>query len=447
MAQNGEKTDFFVQAFLGVIAMLVLFVVILWFAKRVVLLDPAFAVGWVDYQLLIGVDSITRHMHFAFLKPNYEQCLHFITMVLNGSYPARLVTLKQVGYISNNLSLAMALPAAFIIAVIGVTCLCIKRPVSMKRKFSMRGFTYTKMTRYNGNLLPKNKLLSFIMKLVYEKILHVKPASAFERHKDANDFVAFQAKQWRHVTTSAHFNVDLNDKQWAIAKNPIPWCMERKIFNINQENFDDIATKNFIKQLGKNLNDVDKAPAHVKALMALFWLNRTAGQKKTYEFAGQLAELILPHKPIPAPKVIALADAILNNPKKSNLVDNQNAKEYMTKVIKQYTGTNTIMAALYYLCGPFSMYDGGNTGVLAPNAFMWLKGVDRPLWYTLNNVGPGNNRLEGIAPHAQLAREYKAGERCTIDVSSAVRGLRLYLQRRHIESITGEIEAMRRAQS
>lgn len=447
MAQNNEKTDFFVQLFIGIVVMLAAIIVILWFARRAVLVDPLFAISWIDYQILLGADMITRHLHFIFLHSGYEQCLHFISMVLSGAYPAKLVTLKEIKIIIENLSISMSLPAAVIVLCVGFACLFIRRPVSMRRKFSMRGFTYTKITRYNGKVLPKNPFMKFFIKLAYEKIMRIKPVTAYERHKDANDFLAFQSKQWRHVSTSANFNVDLNDKQWAIAKNPIPWCMERKLYNINQDNFDEIATKSFIKQLGKNLNEIDKAPAHVKALMALFWLHRTQGQKKSYDFAGQLAEMILPHKAMPAPRIAALADAILNDPKKSNLVGQKNAKEYIDEVIKKYTGTNTIMAALYYLCSPFAMYDGGNTGVLAPNSFLWLKGVDRPLWYALNNVGPGNNRLEGIAPHAQLAAEYKAGARCQVDVSSAVRGLRLYFQRRHIESISDEFSAMRRAQS
>jgi intracellular multiplication protein IcmP len=47
-------------------------------------------------------------------------------------------------------------------------------------------------------------------------------------------------------------------------------------------------------------------------------------------------------------------------------------------------------------------------GVLAPAQFLWLRGVDRNLWYALNNLGRRSFHSEGMGAMAHFMAEQAA---------------------------------------
>ena len=51
------------------------------------------------------------------------------------------------------------------------------------------------------------------------------------------------------------------------------------------------------------------------------------------------------------------------------------------------------------------------TGPLPTSEFQWLKGVDRPLFYALNNLGRRTFHVEGLAAAAHYRAEVAAGKR------------------------------------
>jgi hypothetical protein len=64
-------------------------------------------------------------------------------------------------------------------------------------------------------------------------------------------------------------------------------------------------------------------------------------------------------------------------------------------------------------------------GVLASSQFLWLRPLDRPLWYALNQCGGRAAWAEGFAAWAQYAAEKKAGKALSEPhLSQAVTALR-----------------------
>lgn len=55
------------------------------------------------------------------------------------------------------------------------------------------------------------------------------------------------------------------------------------------------------------------------------------------------------------------------------------------------------------------LYRARQKGVLATSQFLWLRPLDRPLWYALNQCGGRAAWAEGFAPWAQYQAEEKAG--------------------------------------
>ena len=56
------------------------------------------------------------------------------------------------------------------------------------------------------------------------------------------------------------------------------------------------------------------------------------------------------------------------------------------------------------------LYRARQKGVLASSQFLWLRPLDRPLWYALNQCGGRAAWAEGVAPWAHYQTEEKAGK-------------------------------------
>ena len=56
------------------------------------------------------------------------------------------------------------------------------------------------------------------------------------------------------------------------------------------------------------------------------------------------------------------------------------------------------------------LYRARQKGVLASSQFLWLRPLDRPLWYALNQCGGRAAWAEGFAPWAHYQAEEKAGK-------------------------------------
>jgi intracellular multiplication protein IcmP len=50
-------------------------------------------------------------------------------------------------------------------------------------------------------------------------------------------------------------------------------------------------------------------------------------------------------------------------------------------------------------------------GILPPADFLWLKAVDRPLWYGLHNLGRRTFHVEALALMSHYRTEIKSGKR------------------------------------
>ncbi len=79
---------------------------------------------------------------------------------------------------------------------------------------------------------------------------------------------------------------------------------------------------------------------------------------------------------------------------------------------------------------------GGKGGVLSTSLFLWLKRVDRDLWYALNNVGRRAFHIEGsgVISHYFMERMQRNPVSEPF-MDNAVAGLRKYLGEYYIEDL------------
>ena len=72
-------------------------------------------------------------------------------------------------------------------------------------------------------------------------------------------------------------------------------------------------------------------------------------------------------------------------------------------------------------------------GVLAPAQFLWLRGVDRSMWYALNNLGRGAVHTEAAGAIGHFRAERAAGKPIpNPQVDTAIDGLSYYLKENFI---------------
>ncbi|WP_077216775.1 secretion/conjugation apparatus DotM-related subunit [Piscirickettsia litoralis] len=91
-------------------------------------------------------------------------------------------------------------------------------------------------------------------------------------------------------------------------------------------------------------------------------------------------------------------------------------KVSVQQVIQKHYYTYTIFSSL--------LLAARESGIVAPASFLWLKKVDRSLWYCLNNVGRRAVFIEAAAVRAHWQAELKIGQPISIPmVESAVLNL------------------------
>jgi len=160
--------------------------------------------------------------------------------------------------------------------------------------------------------------------------------------------------------------------EWASAMTEREFSAKYKLDTIDEEGKPaakrEEARAVFAKQLGARWTNIQSLPKHTKALFAVFCM-RIGGDPK-----GALANLRLMAKTFASGGI---------NGMDTSWVDAELAKhakhEFVQRAIRQHAHVYTVMATLLQIAK--------TDGVLASPMFIWLKTVDRSLWYTLNNVG------------------------------------------------------------
>lgn len=174
---------------------------------------------------------------------------------------------------------------------------------------------------------------------------------------------------------------DINSGPWASSKTPLLFARENKLLDVivnpNPNPLlgelpkvaklkENKARQLFASQLGHIWQGPDKLPVHAKALFAIFAAIGNQDRKPAIDLLRQFnTSMNFKDKPD-----FRGYEELLEKYKDSKVVK---------KLESRHAYVMTVMAALLELAR--------TDGVLATADFIWLKTVDRQLWYMLNNVG------------------------------------------------------------
>ena len=217
-------------------------------------------------------------------------------------------------------------------------------------------------------------------------------------------------------------NQDIDEGKWAMALTPLQFVKKHQLIVLHQTKseyqykasqlpptmalIENKANAVFVAQMGRAWSGIDNLPRHAKALFAVF----AAKMNRDSDGASDLL-----HK-------IALSS-------KMGQLDFSGVAPLLDKHRKHKSVLAITRAHAYELGVMASMLSAArDDGVLASAEFLWLKPLDRKLWFMLNNVGRRTAFCEVAGPFAHWLAEKAMGRMLrTPMITQATLGLKIAL--------------------
>ncbi len=235
----------------------------------------------------------------------------------------------------------------------------------------------------------------------------------FQKEYSMDQLRKQESQNWPQITPVISLDLlkeDIEEGPWAMAKVPLSFCKEHDMLYVGDGEDNKLvwklkpepAYRVFALQVGAPWRGAQALPIHLKALMVIF-LGRALRQR-------EIANRFL--------KQIAASAG-------HGKLDFSGVEEQLEKYLdckplkwleKRHAYAGSLMASLLEIARV--------DGVLASAEFLWLKPVDRKMWYMFNSVG----RQTAVAEVAGLFAHWQAEKKLNQPlknpmVKEAVRGL------------------------
>jgi intracellular multiplication protein IcmP len=257
-------------------------------------------------------------------------------------------------------------------------------------------------------------------------IYYTNSTRSYKRIYSMRDLAEAEKVNWPQICPPLGLDLDKQDIDkgpWAMALTPMQFCkryhlleehkpepregMTRREWNRVEVSLKrGQATKIFSIQLGPLWQGIDKLPLHVRALFAIFAAKYHSDMQAVTAMVNQLS--------------------VSSKTKLDFKGVDELCKKYQdAKAIQRITASHayilTVMASM--------LATAREDGVQASADFLWLKPVDRRLWYMLNTVGRQTPFVEVAGPFAHWNAEKLMGRRLLVPmVEEATNALEIALK-------------------
>jgi intracellular multiplication protein IcmP len=187
---------------------------------------------------------------------------------------------------------------------------------------------------------------------------------------------------------------DINEGPWAMAMSPLQFAKKYELMSVSTIHNKAIlkplkgaSHRIFALQLGSLWTSPKALPMHTQALFAIFAARANRDREGSTKLLSQIS--------------LSAKTGKLDFTGTQELLKKHWDCKYVQMVLSRHAYILTIMA---------SMLDMARTdGVLATAEFLWLKPIDRRLWYILNSVGRQTAVPEIAGPFAHWLAEKTVG--------------------------------------
>lgn len=231
------------------------------------------------------------------------------------------------------------------------------------------------------------------------------PRGKFRTKHNLESFIKIQSKMWPVISPIVNFNPikssarapgqPVPDKLplFAEALSPEEWISWHRIPVTNGIPDREATRRAFLLQLGPRWDGTEGLPPYIRALFVSFALRGVQKRDESDDLLSRVAVCWSAQGGLKLPfKLIQEIDRLIKDPEvggKALEIANQHAYR-----------TTALLGVL--------KWSRTNGGVLAPAQFLWLRGVDRVLWYPLNNLGRRSFHTEGAGAIAHFMAEQNA---------------------------------------
>lgn len=248
----------------------------------------------------------------------------------------------------------------------------------------------------------------------------------FKRIYDMRSLAELEHPNWPQITPVIKLDLiktDIDQGPWAMALTPMQFCKRHKLLEehkrqpkegMTRKEWSKIevklkrgqANKLFILQLGSLWQGTHKLPLHIRALFAAFAARFEGDTQVAADLLAQLS---------------ASSATKLDFSGVDELCKKYQDRKNVQKVVQSHAYVLTVMA---------SMLDAARVdGVQASADFLWVKPIDRRVWYMLNTVGRQTPFVEVAGPFAHWIAEKEIGRRLLVPmVEEATNALELALK-------------------
>jgi len=248
----------------------------------------------------------------------------------------------------------------------------------------------------------------------------------FKRIYSMKDLAELEKTNWPQITPVLGLNLekkDIDKGPWAMALTPMQFCKRYKLLqehkptpreDMTRKEWNRIevtlnrsqANKLFAIQLGPVWQGTNKLPMHAKALFAAFAARYHSDSKAAEKLFIQMS---------------ASSRGKIDYSGTEELLKKHEGHKRIQEIIHQHAYVFTVMASM--------LEAAREDGVQASAEFLWLKVVDRKLWYMLNTVGRQTPFVEIAGPYAHWIAEKQIGRRLLVPmVEEATNALEIALK-------------------
>lgn len=207
---------------------------------------------------------------------------------------------------------------------------------------------------------------------------------------------------WPQITPVAKLDLvkaDIDKGPWAMALPPMQFAKKNQLLQIERILPSDAYSRKqaklvatvrkeeahrvFALQLGRYWTGINDLNIHTKALFAVFAARANRDREGAIKLLKQIAA--------------STSSGKLDFSGTEELLNKHKNFKGVVKVMQSHAFVLTVMASMLVLAR--------TDGVLASADFLWLKPVDRPLWFMLNSVGRQTPFTEVAGPFAHWVAE------------------------------------------
>lgn len=275
-------------------------------------------------------------------------------------------------------------------------------------------------------VMPLKKFFAVIIGFMAIFVVFKGPGTSFNRRLTLETLMKEQAKSFPTIAPFLKFDprkqpirvlgnaVPEKLPLFAEALSPEEWLAYSSV-RMNGGQMDINAMyQGLTKQLGRRWQGPLKLPPYMQGLYAAFALKFIRKRKDSDEMLNRLALAWTPEGGFrPSVKLMKDIRRVIKDPKSG-------------VALQKFADQHAYETTALLRCLARAREEGG---VLAPAQFVWLRGVDRNLWYPLNNLGRKSYHAEAAGALVHYTNELIAGQKIpTPRFDEVIKGFEEYMK-------------------